>query len=243
MPLPTVNFSPANTIVPRKSFLRLIPAIGALAAAGVFSTGVFTATGHNLVNGQAVRLTITTGLTGLTSGTVYYVRDVATNTFKLSATATISGTTVTPGAAIAFTADGSGTVTKVVDLVGKSLSYKQTLETIKREVPDADGILRPDREVVIKRMQDFEFETEEIAALPAAFGQVDDVSGNLTGGSAQVYSVDPDDAANKAAIVSSEFLANWKLADGFNLNAGEITKAKIVIGSLEKVVLKIDGAV
>lgn len=235
MPLPTVNFIQGNTIIPRKAFLRLIPTVGLLAVTATFSTGIFAAAGHTLTAGQAVRLTVLTGITGQTTG-IFYARDIVAGvSFKLATTLN--------GVAVTFTADGTGTVAKVVDLVGKSLSYKQTLETIKREIPDADGILRPDREVVIKRMQDFEFETEEMGALPAAFGQTDDVSGNLTGGSAQVYAIDPDDVANKAAIVSNEFLANWKLADGFNLNAGEITKAKIVIGSLEKVILKIDGAV
>lgn len=235
MGIPTVNFNPANTIVPRKAFVRLIPAIAALAATGVFATSTFTATGHTLTNGTPVKLTVTSGLTGLTSGTVYYVVNVATNTFKLSTT---SG-----GAAQTFSADGAGTVTKVADLVGKSLSYKHTLETVKREVPDADGLLRADREVAIKRMQDFEFETEEMAALPAAFGTVDDVGGNLTRGTAQIYAVDPDDAANTAAIVTNEFAATWKLPDGFDLKAGEVTKAKLYISSNEKVLLKIDGAV
>lgn len=59
-----------------------------------------TLTAHGYSNGQAVRLTAITGGTGLTAGTVYYVRDAATNTFKLAATA--------GGAAINVTADGTG---------------------------------------------------------------------------------------------------------------------------------------
>lgn len=234
MGLPTVNFAPANTIIPRKAFVRLIPLLTLVAFTGTASTDVLAAAGHTLVAGQAVNLKITSGLTGLTDSTVYYVINVVASTsFQLSAT---SG-----GTAALFTADGVGTVTKVVDLIGKSLNYKQVLETVMREVPDADGLLRPDREVVIKRKQDFEFESEELAVLPAAFGQTDDVSGNLTGGIAQVYVVDPDDAAGKAAILSNAFLANWKIDGGFDLKAGEVTKAKIVITSLEKVLLKIDG--
>jgi hypothetical protein len=61
-----------------------------------------------------VRLTGTlTGATGLAVDTTYYVRDVATNTFKLAATK--------GGAAIDITADGSGTVQKMPVLTEDAL--------------------------------------------------------------------------------------------------------------------------
>lgn len=237
MALPTVNFVAANTVIPRKSYVRLIPnPTGVLvAASGATATNIITLASHGFLDGQAVKVSVITGLSGVTTGTVYYVRDSLSGSFKI--------TTTVGGTALALGSDGTASVRKVADLIGKTLNYKQTLEKISREIPDADGLLRPDRTVAIKRLQDFGFETEEIAALPAAFGQTDDASGNLTAGTAQCYVVDPDDAAGKAAIVTNEFAATWNLDSDLNFEAGKTTVAKLMINSLEKVQLKIDGTV
>lgn len=69
------------------------------------STDSLTSTAHGYSNGDAVLLTAKTNGAPLVLGTVYYVRDVTTNTFKLAATA--------GGAAIDITSDGSGEVQKV----------------------------------------------------------------------------------------------------------------------------------
>jgi hypothetical protein len=66
-------------------------------ATGSASTDVITSSGHDLSNGDMVRLTALTGGAGLSTGVAYYVRDATTNTFKAAAT---SG-----GAAIDFTSD------------------------------------------------------------------------------------------------------------------------------------------
>jgi hypothetical protein len=70
------------------------------------STDIFSSTAHGFSSGDAVVLR--TGLTPgapLAAGTVYFVRDVATNTFKVAATV--------GGAAINITSDGSGVVSKL----------------------------------------------------------------------------------------------------------------------------------
>jgi Baseplate J-like protein len=70
------------------------------------ATDKFSSTAHGFANGDAVVLR--TGLTPgapLAAGTVYYVRDVETNAFKLTATV--------GGAAIHVTSDGSGTAVKL----------------------------------------------------------------------------------------------------------------------------------
>ena len=81
----------------------------------VTTTGVFTAdissstvnlldTGHGHLNDQTITLSAATSLpTGLLANTVYYVVNKATNTFQLSLS---SG-----GSAVAFTTNGSGTLT------------------------------------------------------------------------------------------------------------------------------------
>lgn len=233
MALPTVNFVAANTVIPRKTYVRLIPNLPAVSGAGATATNIITAAAHGYLDGQLVKVTVATGLSGLTTGSVYFVRDVLVGSFKLAATL--------GGVAVALGSDGTASFSKVADLIGKTLNYKQTLEKISREIPDADGLLRPDRTVAIKRLQDFGFETEEIGALPAAFGQTQDVSGNLTTGTAQCYVVDPDDAAGTAAIVTNEFKATWNLDSDLNFEAGKTTVAKLMINSLEKVQLKVDG--
>lgn len=93
------------------------------------STDVFTSAAHGYSNGDAVNLTttgvlpapLTTSTTsaGVTSETVYYVRDVTTNTFKLA---------IDPeGAAVNITDAGTGvhTVTKRGQFVGPWVDIRQ----------------------------------------------------------------------------------------------------------------------
>jgi hypothetical protein len=67
------------------------------AATGVHATDVITATAHGYQNGDRVYFVSITGGSGLTAGTIYFVRDRATDTFKLSAN--------DGGAVIDFTTD------------------------------------------------------------------------------------------------------------------------------------------
>lgn len=76
------------------------------AATGVASTDVITATGHPFVNGERVVMPELTGGSGLSANTIYFARDVATNTLKLAATK--------GGAAINFSSDiSTATISKV----------------------------------------------------------------------------------------------------------------------------------
>lgn len=52
----------------------------------VATTDIITSTGHGLTAGTALKFTALTGGAGLVVGTIYYVRDVTTNTFKVSLT-------------------------------------------------------------------------------------------------------------------------------------------------------------
>lgn len=70
----------------------------------IAAPGVVTWTAHELLENDAVTITTTGALpTGITAGTVYYVRDVTTNTFKLASTR--------GGSAITTTGSQSGTHT------------------------------------------------------------------------------------------------------------------------------------
>jgi hypothetical protein len=87
-----------------------------ISATGEADDEVFTATAHGLTNGQRVIISGASLPTGITAGT-YFVRDVTTNTFRLSATK--------GGAAVALSADGTADVrlyqpltdTRVLDLM------------------------------------------------------------------------------------------------------------------------------
>ena len=77
-------------------------------------TNICTSTAHGLENGDRVVLTTTTTLpAGLALATVYYVRDKATNTFKLALTA--------EGDVIDVTNTGTGTHTWTEHDIGRSV--------------------------------------------------------------------------------------------------------------------------
>jgi hypothetical protein len=94
-------------------------------------TDVITATGHTYINGQRVRVSQSGGAlpSPLVANTDYYVRDVATNTFKLALT---SG-----GTAIDLTTTGSGTLT-VTD-VALNNRVELTAEFILKEIASYYG--------------------------------------------------------------------------------------------------------
>lgn len=68
------------------------------------ATNLVTSAGHGLKNGDTISFSSTGAVpTGLTADTDYYVISATTDTFQLSLTA--------GGAAVTFTADGTGTIT------------------------------------------------------------------------------------------------------------------------------------
>jgi hypothetical protein len=75
-----------------------------VAATGVASTDVITSTAHGFTANQPVVFSSLTGGAGLTAGTVYYARDITTNTFKVSATAGGSAVNVTSDMSAGFVA-------------------------------------------------------------------------------------------------------------------------------------------
>ena len=77
---------------------------------GTASTDVLNKVAHGLTDGTAVIITFASGFTGLTTGTRYYVRDAAADTFKVAATR--------GGAAIDITADGTGATVTECSLTG-----------------------------------------------------------------------------------------------------------------------------
>lgn len=229
MAFPTVTFDPTKTVAPQKS-LALFTESPSIAVAGANATDIFTATAHGMSNGQAVVLTVTTGLTGATSGNTYYVISSNTNDFQLSSTV--------GGATINFTADGTGFVGKITALIGKVANYEQTIDTVKREVPGSDNMLRADRIVAIKQAESFKFELEEVNRLADLFGT--SLSG-IKQGTVQIWITDPDDASGKVAIKTNAFACTVTLDGGINFTANEFSKATVLFYARERVTFSIDA--
>ena len=99
------------------------------------ATDIITSTGHNLVDGQAVVLSIDSGgtmPTGLTVGTLYYTDEVDADTFTLH-----TATPVTAGNIVDITATGSGTL-RVRRAVGSI--YKVVTESNQVTLSDGQTI-------------------------------------------------------------------------------------------------------
>jgi hypothetical protein len=126
-----------------------------------------------------------------------------------------------------------------INLVGKVVNYEPTIETIKREVPGGDNMLRPDRIVPIRKSEVFRFELEDVKLLADVFG------GSLAGikkGTVQFFVTDPDDAAEKCSIITNAFACQATLDGGLSLTAAEFAKATILFEATEDVTFSVDGA-
>lgn len=99
---------------------------------GDAATDIITATGHNFVTNQAVSFPTITGGTGLNAYTRYFVRDVTSSTFKVSATI--------GGVAIDFTTNiTAGTVQSSASLVLLQ-GNRYGLDSIQTAIPDGTAV-------------------------------------------------------------------------------------------------------
>lgn len=135
-----------------------------------------------------------------------------------------------------FQPAGSGSP-PAVELVGKLANYEQSVETIKREVPGDDKILRPDRVVAIRQTEAFKFEVEEMSFLVSLFGGL---SGYKVG-TVTLFICDPDDAATKVKIKTNAFKCTATLEGGIAFQSGQFSKGTINFEATEKVTFTIDG--
>ena len=130
---PNFVLLPANTAYGTRSRVVLKPVDRILTGATAAITGVITKAGHGFANGDRVQYVTGTGFTGLTAGTVYFVRDADTDTFKVALTAT--------GAAVAITALGTdGIFAEVIGFeTHKFDDNSQAPQAEKIEMPDDKG--------------------------------------------------------------------------------------------------------
>lgn len=99
------------------------------------ATDIITKVGHGLYEGQGIVFVSGTGFTGITAGTLYYARDVATDTFKVSATY--------GGDAVDITVDGSAGVFQPVHIVESAkIDNQQNQQTFQFRRNDSAGTSR-----------------------------------------------------------------------------------------------------
>jgi hypothetical protein len=140
---------------------------------------------------------------------------------------------------VVFTPVVAGVAGSAVELIGKMAGYGSTIESTKRLIPDAAGLLRPDRDVATKHAEEFKFELEDVTLLTSVFGGL---NGGLVSGFARFIVVDPDDASGTAAVASNTFDCTVKLDGGLDFNAGEVAKATLLFRALSKIILTHDAA-
>jgi hypothetical protein len=130
-----------------------------------------------------------------------------------------------------------GVAATAVELIGKVVKYGNDMQEVEREVPDEDGLLRPDRIVAISHDETFLFELEDINRLAEIFGGLQNAKRT---GTVRVIVVDPDDAAGTAAVASNTVAATVELDGGLTFNAGEVAKATLKFTPLAKVTMTAD---
>ncbi|EIP96875.1 hypothetical protein OpiT1DRAFT_01302 [Opitutaceae bacterium TAV1] len=127
-----------------------------------------------------------------------------------------------------------------VPLIGKIANYEQTLDTVKREAPGTDNLLRADRIVAIRQTEILKLELEDVKLLGEVFG--DGRFSGLKNGKVKFYITDPDDALNTAAIITNEFACSVTLDGGMGLTANEVTKATLAFEAKEPVEFEVDAS-
>ena len=144
--------------------------------------------------------------------------------------------TIIPQKSFAVFTPAGGTA---VELVGKVANYDQSIDTVKREIPGSDNLLRADRIVAIRQTESFKFEVEEVARLVDVFGGLS----GIKQGAVMLYIVDPDDASTKVAIKTNNFACTATLDGGVNFTANEFSKGMIMFEAREKITFSIDATV
>lgn len=138
----------------------------------------------------------------------------------------------------ALQADGISWATTATELIGKALDMDVTVEEVMREVPDADGYMRPDRIEVVKMSNIFKWETDDVKTVSTLFGGL---QGGSVSGKVVLFVVDPKDVATKVAVKSSEFKCFLKMDGSLSFKQGEFSKVTLTVTALEKPVLTIDA--
>ncbi|MFE9139479.1 FG-GAP-like repeat-containing protein [Streptomyces sp. NPDC007355] len=121
--------------VPASSTVTSTEALGTVTLTAV--TDLFTLTDHGLANGDEVQLSGFSADAGLDEKTVYFVRDVTANTFKLAATAGGAAVNITADATADVTKKTASPVTRHTDHLADTLGRVYLVE-VEKDNPDPD---------------------------------------------------------------------------------------------------------
>lgn len=126
---------------------------------------------------------------------------------------------------VEFTPDGGSAVTFETKMLTQGLEQ----ETKDIELPDAKGVLRKVRTVLVKQQESFTFELMEVKRLLDIFGNA--MAGRVTG-ICTLYIPDPDDATGKLSLKSETGFACTITRDGnVDFGNGDFSKATIKVES------------
>jgi hypothetical protein len=131
----------------------------------------------------------------------------------------------------------TGGSTSPTTLIGKVADYTSNIETVERDVPQANGALMPDRVTPKKQVDGIKFETEDVLAIAAIFGSVSNAFLTGAGVTAELFVRDPEDAALTIALHAAPFACDIKLEGGLNLKGGEVTKATVIVNAHVPIVI------
>ncbi|MGH8021328.1 MAG: hypothetical protein ACREIA_24210 [Opitutaceae bacterium] len=222
MPLPTAPFDTTKSLFAGLNVIQFEPDSGALSAVTAEADDdIFTKTAHGLADGDIVVFASGTGFTGITAGTNYYVRDKTDDTFKLAATAA--------GAAIDITVDGSAGVFRPTEIFeSKKLDHQYAPEYFEHKRPDAKGVQRIARKILVGSTESWMHEVDEAKRLLDLF------SNSLAGivdGIATLWQPDPDDGAGEVALKSERFACTIEREGDLAGGSSSLSIAQIKITS------------
>jgi hypothetical protein len=219
MALPTSPFDATKSIYAGKSVIAFRPtSLKYTGCTGQATGDTITKAAHGYQDGDTVVFVSGTGFTGLTAGNIYFVRDRATDTFKLAAT---SG-----GAAIDITVDGTVGVFHLTHIFeSRLLESKLDQEEKAIEMPDSSGILRKVRTMLSKQQENFTFESPQPKRLLKIFSSA---LGGRVAGTCTLWIPDPDDASGYVSLKSEADFAATVTRDG-NIKFGDSDFSKVTL--------------
>ena len=116
-----------------------------------------------------------------------------------------------------------------VSFLSEKLSVSPSNETVRREVLFSDGLIRADRIVPTKRKDVLKFETSEIKKVISLLGGL----GGFKQGTAEIWCVDPQDAAGKCSIHYPSFKCLVTAEGDTSLSSTEFGKTTISLEATE----------
>lgn len=123
---------------------------------------------------------------------------------------------------VAIQNDADGQIT---NFRGTVAAFPRNVQTIDREVPNASGVLEPDRSNVIRASKEIRVTVDEFAQeFLDLFYNVDFVKGN-----ARVWIGDPEDAAETSRLMTNNFNVLAYVSGDLNTQPDQYSTAQVTL--------------